>query len=91
MVINNDIFTVYLDRKEWVELGGAKYCVHAEQKRLYRRDHYHALSQPYNFGAETHLGGGDTSAFVMPSAAIAQSFSSTFVANTALPKGLQRF
>ena len=29
-------------------------------------DRYHALSQPYNFGAETHLGGRDMSAFVSP-------------------------
>ena len=45
--------------------------------------HYHALSQPYNFGAETHLGGGDASAFVVPSA---RSLSSTLVASTVLRK-----
>ena len=44
---------------------------------------YHALSQPYNFGAETHLGGGDASAFVVPSA---RSLSSTLVASTVLRK-----
>ena len=43
-----------------------------------RRDRYHALSSPYNFGAETHLGGGDTSAYVVPSAAITRSLSSEF-------------
>ena len=41
----------------------------------------HALSQPYNFGAETHLRGGDTSAFVVSSVAIARSLSSMLVAN----------
>ena len=46
---------------------------------------------PYNFGAETHLGGGDTSAFVVPSAAIVRSLSSKFVASTALTKAPQRF
>ena len=30
------------------------------------------MTQPYNFGAETDLGGGDTSAFVVLSAAIAR-------------------
>ena len=44
----------------------------------------HALFQPYNFGAETHLGGGDTSAFVVLSAAIARSLSSTLVVSTVL-------
>ena len=38
----------------------------------------------HNNCAETHLGGGDTSAFVVPSAAIARSFSSTLVASTVL-------
>ena len=47
-------------------------------------DSDYALSQPYNFGAENHLGGGDTSAFVVPSAAIARSLSSTLVASTVL-------
>ena len=41
----------------------------------------------YNFGAETHLGGGDTSAF----AAIARALPSTFIASTALMNGPQRF
>ena len=51
-----------------------------------------ALSQPYNFGAETHLGGGDTSAFVVPSAAIARSLSLTLVASPVLRiKAPQRF
>ena len=44
----------------------------------------HALSQPYNFGAETQLGGGDTSTFVVRSAAIARSLSSTLFASTLL-------
>ena len=35
------------------------------------RDRYDALAQTYNFGAETHLGGGVMSAFVFPLAAIA--------------------
>ena len=43
---------------------------------LQRCDCYHALSQMYDFGSETHPGGGDTSAFVFPSAAIAQVLSS---------------
>ena len=34
------------------------------------------------FGAEIHVGGGDTSAFVVPSAAIARSLYSTLVAST---------
>ena len=45
----------------------------------------------YNFGAETHLGGGDT-AFVVPSAAIDRALSSAFVASkklAALTKGPQ--
>ena len=50
---------------------------------------YHAVTQAYNFGAETHLGGGDTSAFVMPSATIARMLS-TFVGSTALRKGSRR-
>ena len=58
---------------------------------LHRCDRYHALSSPYNFGAETHLGGGDTSAFVVPSAAIARSLSLKFIASTALKKAPQRF
>ena len=33
---------------------------------------------------KTHLGGGDTSDFVVPSAAIARSLSSTLVASTVL-------
>ena len=33
---------------------------------LHHRDRYHAVTQAYNFHAETHLGGGDTSAFVVP-------------------------
>ena len=57
---------------------------------LHRRDRYHAVTQAYNFGTETHLGGGDTSTFVLPSATIAQAHL-TFVASTALTKGPQRF
>ena len=38
----------------------------------------HHMSSPYNFRAETHLGDEDTSAFVVPSAAIARSLSSKF-------------
>ena len=37
---------------------------------LDRRDRYHALSQPYNFGPETHFGGGDVNASVFLSATI---------------------
>ena len=44
----------------------------------------------HNNCAETHLGGGDTSAFLVPSAAVARALSSTFVASTALTKGPQR-
>ena len=44
----------------------------------------HAATQPHNFGAETHHGVRDTSAFVMPSVAIARSLSSKFVASTVL-------
>ena len=37
------------------------------------------MTQTYDFGADTHLGGGDTRAFVVPSAAIiAQAIFSTF-------------
>ena len=46
--------------------------------------------QTYNFGGETHLGAGDTSTFVVPSAAIARVLTSTFIASTALTKGPQR-
>ena len=46
--------------------------------RLHRHDRYHAVTQLH---AKTHLGGGDTSAFAMPSAAIAVALSSTFVAS----------
>ena len=42
------------------------------------------MTQSYNNCAETHLGGGDTSAFVVPSAAIARSLSSTLVAGTVI-------
>ena len=45
----------------------------------------------YNNWAETHLGGGDTNAFVIPLAAIARSLSSTFVAITVLTKCPQGF
>ena len=38
----------------------------------------------YNFGAETLLGGGDTTTFVVPSAAIDRALSSTFVASKKL-------
>ena len=41
--------------------------------------------------AETRLGGGDTSAFVFTSAAIAPELSSTFVASTAPTKGFKKF
>ena len=58
---------------------------------LHRRDRYHAVTQTYNFGAETHLCSGDTTAFVVPLAAIARALSLTFVASTALTKGPQRF
>ena len=51
-----------------------------EVLKLYCRDCYHALT---NFGAETHLGGGDTSAFIFLLAAI------TFVVITTLTKGPQ--
>ena len=44
----------------------------------------------HNNCAETHLGGGDTSAFLVPSAAAARALSSTFVASTAVTKGPQR-
>ena len=44
----------------------------------------HCMSQPYNFGDKPHLGGGDTSDFVVPSAAIARSLSSMLVASTVL-------
>ena len=37
------------------------------------------MTQPHNNCGETHLGDGDTSAFDVPSAAIARSFSSTLV------------
>ena len=50
---------------------------------IHRRDCHHAVTQSHNNCAETHFGGGDTSAFVVPSAAIAQSLSSTFAASTA--------
>ena len=42
------------------------------------------MTQNQNNCAETHLGGGDTSAFVVPPAAIARSLSSTLVASTTL-------
>ena len=45
-----------------------------------RRDRYHAVTQMYHFGAETHLDAVDTSAFVMPSAAISRVLPLTFVA-----------
>ena len=49
-----------------------------------RRDRYDAATQNQNNCAVTHLGGRDTSAFVIPSAAIARSLSSTLVASTVL-------
>ena len=55
------------------------------------RDRYHAVTLAYNFGAETHLGCGDTSTFVVLSAAIAQALSLTFVGSIALRKGTRRF
>ena len=45
-----------------------------------------AMIQLHNNCTETHLGGGDTSAFVLSTAAIAQSLSSTLVASTALQR-----
>ena len=41
--------------------------------------------------SKTHLGGGNTSAFVMPSAAIARALSSISVGSAALRNGTQRF
>ena len=38
------------------------------------------MTQTYHFGAETHLDAGDTSTFVMPSAAVAQVLPLTFIA-----------
>ena len=50
----------------------------------------HALADlNVNFGAETHLGGGDMSTFVSPSAAIVRP--STSVGSTVLRNGTQRF
>ena len=43
---------------------------------LHRGDGYDAVTQPHNNCDETHLRGGDTSTFVVPSATIARS---TFV------------
>jgi len=40
-----------------------------------------------NFGAETHLGGGGMSTFVLPSTAIAWRPTLTFVGSTALRRG----
>jgi len=42
-------------------------------------------------GAGTHLGAGVRSAFVFPSATLAQAFTLTFIGNAALRKGPQRF
>ena len=52
--------------------------------------------QPYNFGAESHLGGGDTHVqmyerFCLAVAAIARAFTPTFGGSTVLRKGTQRF
>ena len=54
-------------------------------------DRYHPVTQAYNFGAKTLLGGADTSAFVVLLATITRALSSTFAASTALTKGPQRF
>ena len=49
------------------------------------------LNQMCIIGAGTHLGAGVRSAFVFPSATIAQAFTLTFIGNAALRKGPQRF
>ena len=48
---------------------------------LHCRDRYDAVTQNQNNCAVIHLGGRDTSAFVIPSAAIARSLSLTLVGN----------
>ena len=53
---------------------------------LHSRDHSRALTQMYNFGAETPLSAGVMSAFVFSMAAIVQALASTFVGSTALRK-----
>ena len=40
---------------------------------LYHCDHCHALTQAFNFGAETHLAARARSAFALPSVTIAQA------------------
>ena len=55
---------------------------------LHSRDHSRALTQMYNFGAETPLSAGVMSAFVFSMAAIVQALASTFVGSTALRKCL---
>ena len=50
-------------------------------------NHQSRLTQPYIFGAETHLG----EELVVPSATIARALSSTFFPSTALRKGTRRF
>ena len=58
---------------------------------LYSSDCCPALTQTYNFGAETHLGAGVMSAFLFPSPAIARPVTSTFVGTKALRKCPRRF
>ena len=54
-----------------------------------RRDRYHAVTQAYKFGAETHLGGKDTTAFIMQLATIARTLLTSLASRT-LMKGPQR-
>ena len=59
---------------------------------LHRRPRSHAVTQPYNFGAETHLGGGDTyERFGLAMATIARAFSLTSGGSTVVRKGTWRF
>ena len=47
------------------------------------------MTQPYNFGAKTHIGGADTSAFVVLSAAIARHSLKLSLAVQPLRKALE--
>jgi len=55
----------------------------------YHCDCCHALTQTYNFGAETHLGDRVMSAFVFPSdtITIGQALASILIGSTALRNG----
>ena len=62
--------------------------MNVNNKRLTTSERPTKMTQPQNNCAETHLGGGDTSAFVVPSATIARDTSAFVVPSATIARSL---